>query len=216
MQARVQRVIDDRTLMLAAISHDLRTPLTRIRLAAETSQASSLRPELVANIEEMEMMIEASLHFASENAVSEVFRKTDVAVMVMSLCDDLNDRHGKAEYRGPEHAVLACQPLALKRALNNVIENAWKFAGEAIVELTDEPDIVRLEVRDFGPGIPQGKVDAAFAPFGRLESAETQKPGSGLGLTIARDVIRAHGGEVALEPNEPVGLVVRIHIPRPI
>jgi signal transduction histidine kinase len=218
MQGRIQAFLDERTLMLGALSHDLRTPLTRMRLGAEAIAPPALRGEFVAEIEEMRMMIEAALNFARGEAVAEDWRPTDLAVMARSLCDDLSDRGGMATFDGADHCIVDCQPLAVKRALANLIDNAWKFGGAAEVTLretlSETEEIVTIEVADHGPGIPPDRIDDALAPFRRLEGAASGKPGAGLGLTIARDVALSQGGALDLSPNHPRGLRATLRLPR--
>lgn len=214
MQGRIQAFLDERTLMLGALSHDLRTPLTRMRLGADSVAAPELRAEFVADIEEMRMMVEAALNFARGEAVGEDERPTDLAVMARSLCDDLSDRGGVASFDGADHCIVDCQPLAVKRALANLIDNAWKFAGGAQVSLGETDAGVTIDVADQGPGIPPDRIDDAFAPFRRLEGDASGKPGAGLGLTIARDVALAHGGALTLLANHPHGLRAVLSLPR--
>jgi signal transduction histidine kinase len=214
MQDRIQAFLDERRLMLGALSHDLRTPLTRMRLAVTTLDNTELQAEMIAEIEEMRMMVESALRFAHDDAADEPRRPVDLAVLAQSLCDDIGDRGGRADYSGPNHCVIEIQPLSVKRALANIIENADKFAGGAEVNLSDSGESVTVAVADHGPGIRPEQAEAAFAPFRRLEYAGEARPGAGLGLTIARDAILAQAGEIRLEPNEPQGLRVVIRLPR--
>jgi signal transduction histidine kinase len=174
----------------------------------------TLRGELIGDIEEMRMMVEAALRFARDDAADEARRPTDLAVLAQSLCDDRGDRGERADYRGPDHCIVTLQPLAVKRALANVIDNAWKFAGGVEVELQDLGANVALAVADRGPGIKPEMREEAFAPFRRLEGEGETRPGAGLGLAIARDAILAQGGEIRLESNTPRGLIVAIRLPR--
>ncbi|MBB4197751.1 hypothetical protein CCR94_07955 [Rhodoblastus sphagnicola] len=213
MQDRIAAFLDERRLMLAALSHDLRTPLTRMRLAAREIADQGQREELIAEIEEMSQLIEATLRFARDDADDEPRRATDLAILAQSLCDDVADHGGRALYHGPDHCILDLQPLALKRALANVIENACKFGEQAEVTLSDLGDATTIDILDRGPGIAPDLREEAFAPFRRLETGES-RPGSGLGLTIARDAVLAQGGDIRLENRESGGLRVTIFLPR--
>jgi signal transduction histidine kinase len=213
MQDRIAAFLDERRLMLAALSHDLRTPLTRMRLAAREIPDPDQREELIAEIEDMRQLVEATLRFARDDADDEPRRATDLAVLAQSLCDDVADHGGQAVYRGPNHCILDLQSLALKRALANVIENACKFGEQAEVFLSESGDSATIEIQDRGPGIPPQLREEAFAPFRRLETGEN-RPGSGLGLTIARDAVLAQGGDIRLADSDSGGLRVTIVLPR--
>jgi len=216
MQSRLKRFVDERTQILAAVSHDLRTSLTRLELAAEDLPASERKLEISRELGEMEAMIAATLSFASEDARAERSRVTDIASLLISLCDDQSDRGHDASYTGPDHASLMCQPLAMKRALTNVIDNAIKYGGKARVLLAMTGDAAVIEISDEGPGIPQEKMEEVFAPFRRLETSRSRATGGvGLGLTIARDVIHAHGGTISLGNSDPSGLIVTVTLPLP-
>lgn len=214
MQSRLKRFVGERTQILAAVSHDLRTSLTRLELAVEDLPASDRKVEISRELGEMEAMIAATLSFASEDARAEQSRVTDIASLLISLCDDQSDRGHDASYKGPDHASLMCQPLAIKRALTNVIDNAIKYGGKARVSLVMTGAAAVIEISDEGPGIPQDKIEEVFAPFRRLETSRSRTTGGvGLGLTIARDVVRAHGGTIALSNRVPNGLTVTLTLP---
>jgi signal transduction histidine kinase len=216
MQRRLKRFVDERTHMLAAISHDLRTPLTRLRLFAEFVGDQQQRALVLNDIEEMEQMLRASLAFASDEARREPHSRVDVAALLISLCDTVSDAGGQVSYRGPDHAELPCQPSAIRRALSNLIDNACKYGEEARVSLSEHADTIEIIIADRGPGIPADQVELAFTPFRRLEGSRNRESGGvGLGLSIARDVVHGHGGSIALESNQPAGLLVRVRLPKP-
>jgi signal transduction histidine kinase len=216
MQQRLKRFVDERTHMLAAISHDLRTPLTRLRLFAEFVSDQQQRALVLNDIEEMEQMLRASLSFASDEAHREPHSRVDVAALLISLCDTVSDVGGNVSYEGPDHAELPCQPVAIRRALSNLIDNACKYGEEARVRLSEHAERIEITIADRGPGIPAGQVEQAFAPFRRLEGSRNRESGGvGLGLAIARDVIHGHGGSITLEANQPAGLLVRVRLPKP-
>jgi signal transduction histidine kinase len=216
MQSRLKRFVDERTQMLAAVSHDLRTSLTRLELAADELPIGDQKSAITRELGEMEAMIAATLTFASEDAKAERSRVTDIATLLITLCDDQSDRGNAAHYAGPDHAGLLCQPLAMKRALTNVIDNAIKYGGMARVSLAMTNTAAIIEVRDEGPGISPEKMEEVFVPFRRLESSRSRATGGvGLGLTIARDVVHAHGGTIALGNGDPTGLIVTLTLPLP-
>lgn len=216
MQQRLKRFVDERTHMLAAISHDLRTPLTRLRLFAEFVNDQQQRALVLNDIEEMEQMLRASLAFASDEARREPHSRVDLGALLISLCDTVSDAGGQVSYQGPDHAELPCQPVAIRRAFSNLIDNACKYGEEARVSLSDHIDMIEVLIGDRGPGIPADQVELAFAPFRRLEGSRNRESGGvGLGLSIARDVVHGHGGSITLESNQPVGLLVRVRLPKP-
>lgn len=213
MQMRLKRFVDDRTHQLAAISHDLRTPLTRMRLALEYVDEARRGP-LLAEISQMETMISGSLAFAGEDARLEPHQRVDLAALLISLCDEACDRGDEAAYIGPDHAELPCQPIAMRRAFANLIDNGCRYGGRVRVTLAAAAAGLRIDIDDDGPGIAPDLRERAFAPFQRLDNARAT-PGSGLGLSIARSVIRGHGGDVALGDADGGGLRARIELPLP-
>jgi signal transduction histidine kinase len=216
MQQRLKRFVDERTHMLAAISHDLRTPLTRLRLFAEYVSDPQQRALVLSDISEMEQMLTASLTFVGDEARREPHSRVDLAALLISLCDTVTDAGARATYTGPDHAQLPCQPVAMRRAFANLIDNACKYGFGALVTLAERSGALEITVADTGPGIPAELVEQAFAPFTRLEASRNRESGgAGLGLSIARDVVHGHGGSIMLEPNTPVGLVARVWLPKP-
>jgi signal transduction histidine kinase len=217
MQDSIKRFIDERTHMLAALSHDLRTSLTGLLLDAETMTGSDGKERLIAGIEEMERVISATLAFAGDDLKGEPAQMIDLAALLISLCDSFSDRNCPASYSGPDHLLAKCQPVAIKRALTNLIDNAVKYGGCARVRLELAADGAAISIADDGPGIPAGKADLAFKPFGRLDYARNRESGGvGLGLTIARDIVQSHGGEIRLGlPSEEKGFEVLISLPLP-
>ncbi len=217
MQSRIKHFLDERTQMLAAISHDLRTSLTRLRLEAEDLPESETKNRLIFDMSEMERMISATLTFAGDELKSEPQRRVDLAALLISLCDSFSDHGQPADYNGPNHAHLLCQPVAMKRAFDNLIGNAIKYGSRASVTLALEDGSVLVSITDAGPGIHPDDVELAFRPFSRLETSRNRETGGvGLGLPIARDIIRAHGGEISLS-NRPEGgleVLVRLHARR--
>ncbi|MEQ8665374.1 MAG: ATP-binding protein [Rhodospirillales bacterium] len=215
MSARLKRFIDDRTHMLAATGHDLRTPLTSLRLRAELVDDEDLKAKMLATIDEMTRMVEAMLAFAREDAVSEEARDVDVTAMVGSIVADLQDLGLRAELADGSRVVHRCRPVSLTRALRNLIENAARHGRGARISLKDNADALRVVIADDGPGIPDDKIEHVFEPFARLDDARNRETGSmGLGLAIARSIVRSHGGDISLSNRPEGGLRAEVMLPR--
>lgn len=220
MQLRLKRFVDDRLQMIAAISHDLRTPLTRLRLIAEYLPDQDQRRQVLSDIGDMEAMVSATLTFASNQLKDEAPSTVDLASLLISLCDTATDAGGHVSYDGPDHAELVCRPVAIRRALANLIDNGCKFGDMVQVRLRESGTAITIMVADDGPGIPADQHEAALRPFTRLESSRNRETGgTGLGLTIAQDVILAHRGtiqlgESALGENGSGGLLVTVVLPK--
>lgn len=215
MQSRVRRLIEDRTQMLAAISHDLRTPITRLRLRAEFVNEQEQREKMLSDLDQMEAMIASALAFARDDMAREPRKPTDIRSLVQSICDDMQDAGFSVELAEGDRMQVHCRPVALKRALTNVIENAVKYGGGARVEIKVAADGVEFAVDDDGPGIPEEDQERVFAPFVRLEQSRNRETGgTGLGLSVARSVMRDHGGEIRLGNRPEGGLRVRIALPK--
>lgn len=211
MQSRIRRFVEDRTQMLAAISHDLRTPITRMRLRAEFIDDDEERAKMLADLEEMEHMIAATLAFARDDATREERRPVDVAAMVQGLAEDMG-----VEYQGPDRLVMPAGPMALKRLLANLLDNARKYGGSAVATLAERDGNVVVTIDDHGPGIPEAEFERVFAPFVRLEASRNRETGgTGLGLSVARAAARAHGGDITLANRPEGGLRVQLVLPRP-
>jgi len=214
MQERLLRFIDDRTQMLGAISHDLRSCLTRLRVTAESRGDATAQKILIREIDEMSAMLESTLAFARGEAHRSPSQSVDVAALLISLVDDAIDAGVDAYYSGPNHAEIRAVPISLKRAFRNLIDNAVKYGGVARVSLDMDEAMVRIVISDDGPGIAPERIDEALMPFRRLDNARSGTiPGAGLGLTIARDVILSHGGGVSLRNVLPTGLRVEVNLP---
>jgi signal transduction histidine kinase len=215
MQARLKKFVNERMQMLAAISHDLRTPLTRLRLYAETVPNEAHRAQILSDISDMETMVATSLAFMSDEIHSEPYGAVDLASLIISQCDNFADAGRSVSYQGPDHAQITCRPVALRRAFANLIDNGCKYGGEVCVTLTDQGPVLVADIRDNGPGIPPAQMERAFAPFQRLETSRNRETGgTGLGLTIARDVMLSHGGDIQLI-HDNRSFLVRVELPRP-
>jgi len=214
MQTRVKRFIQDRTQMLAAISHDLRTPITRLRLRAEFVEDDLQRQKMLGDLDEMEAMIGATLAFARDDAANEQVEPIDIAAVLAATCSDERATGRDVTYIGPDSLELLARPLALKRAINNLVDNAVKYGKAARVTLAEGNKELVILVDDDGPGIPASEKERVFAPFTRLETSRSRETGgTGLGLTIARNAIRSMGGDVELINRPEGGLQVRVTLP---
>jgi signal transduction histidine kinase len=214
MQARLRRFVDDRTLMLAAISHDLRTVLTRLRLRAEFIDDGEQQDKAIADIDEMQAMLDETLSFARDDASDEQPIRTDLSALLQSLCIGVVDTGGVADFAGPRQITIQGRPVALRRAFGNLIDNAIRYGGQAAVSLSEDLGEAVVEVLDNGPGIPEDMREKVFRPFFRLESSRSRETGgTGLGLASARAVIHRHGGQISLHDGPNGGLLVRVSLP---
>jgi signal transduction histidine kinase len=214
MQERLSRFARDRTRMVAAISHDLRTPITSLRLRAEFIEDEELKRDVVRTLDEMQAMTDATLAFAREEAGGEETRTVDLAALIEGLVDDQAAMGHPVSYDGPERLAWRCRPLGLKRAVGNLVENAVRYAGGARVTLSDAGAGAVVTVEDDGPGIPEERIADVFEPFVRLETSRSRETGgAGLGLAIARSIVRAHGGELTLANRAGGGLTATVALP---
>ncbi|APF37567.1 Signal transduction histidine kinase [Chelatococcus sambhunathii] len=214
MQERLQRFVEDRTRMLAAIGHDLRTPLTSLRLRAEFVSDTEVQEKMLNTIGEMQTMTEATLAFAREEATVEATRTVDLSALVESLCDDLAELGQDVTFVDGARIRYRCRPDALRRAIRNLVENAVRYGERARVHLDRSAENIDIVIEDDGPGIPREDVERVFAPFFRMERSRNRETGGvGLGLSIARAIARHHGGDVVLT-NRQRGLRAVISLPR--
>lgn len=214
MQTRIKRLIEDRTQTLAAVSHDLKTPITRLRLRAQFVGDEDLRQTIETDLDEMEAMISSTLAFLRGDASGEEIRTVDLATILETVCDHLLDGGHDVALQAAAPAPLRCRPLAIKRALSNLAENAVKYGRRAQVSLQRRDEDWCIAIRDDGPGIPPAELDRVFDPFYRLETSRSRETGgTGLGLTVARSTIRAHGGDITLANHPDGGLQVTVTLP---
>lgn len=215
MQHRIRRFVEDRTQMLAAISHDLRTMLTRLRLRADYIDDPQQQAKMLADVAEMQDMLDATLSFARDDASTEPSTPVDLSSLLLTLCDDLSDAGHPVSFDGPPRVTLECRPVALRRALANLIDNAIKYGGTAEIRLADGQQEVTIDIADRGPGIPESSREQVFAPFFRMEDSRSRETGgTGLGLALARNIVRGHGGDITLHDRDGGGLSVRVTLPR--
>jgi signal transduction histidine kinase len=215
MQKRITRLIDDRTHALAAVSHDLKTPLTRLRFRSEELEDVGLRAAIASDLDEMERMIDQTLSYLKEERGDEEVKPVDLVAILETITDDAADAGGQARLEGSASAVIDGRRLALKRAFGNLIGNAVKYGTRAETRVEDRGTEVRVTIADEGPGIPVADRERALQPFVRLEPSRNNETGGfGLGLSIADAVIRGHGGRMDLHNGPEKGLVVTVVLPK--
>jgi signal transduction histidine kinase len=213
MQARIRRLVDGRTQMIAAISHDLRTPITRLRLRAEFVDEPEAQQRMLADLDEMEAMIRSTLAFAREDSDRETPVPLDLAQLLREIAADLPDVTLLAVPRG-DYRMLG-RPLALRRCFSNLIDNAIKYGQRAEIGLTPRPTAITVTIDDFGPGIPPDQRDLVFRPFYRVEGSRNRDSGgTGLGLAIVQSIVLTHGGEISLGDRPGGGLRITLRLPR--
>ena len=214
MQARISRLVDDRTQALGAVSHDLRTPITRLRLRAGFLEDREAQARIDEDLDEMEAMISATLAYLQGDLDPEPQQLTDVGALLSTLCDAAEDAGQAVSYLGPDHHNLLCHPVGLRRTMSNLIGNAVAYAGSAQVTLEPLPDGLRVLVEDRGPGIPPEELGRVFQPFHRLEGSRNRSTGGvGLGLTISRQAVVEQGGSLTLSNRPGGGLRAVICLP---
>ncbi len=214
MQTRLERFVQDRTHMLAAISHDLRTPITALRVRAEFIEDSETRTRILATLDEMQRMTEATLAFVREEAAQEETRLIDLNALLESVCDDRSDMGKEVSFSGPGKTPYRCRSVSLKRALGNLIDNAVSYGQQAHVTLTTEREALCIVMDDEGPGIAEADMERVFEPFVRLETSRSLETGGvGLGMAIARSIVRQHGGDITLTNREEGGLRTTVLLP---
>jgi signal transduction histidine kinase len=214
MQQRLSRFMNDRLAMLAAISHDLRTPMTAARLRAEMIDDIEVRDAIVRSLTEMQSITESTLSFTRDETSSEEPREIDLASLVEAVADDLAGTGAQISIAEHDHLPYRCRPALLRRALTNLVSNAVKYGKRARITLRLANGNPCILIDDEGPGLPLDQLERVFDPFVRIDQSRGSETGGvGLGLSIARTIIRAHGGEVTLK-NLPNGLRAEVALPR--
>jgi signal transduction histidine kinase len=214
MQERVRRYLVERGRLLSAISHDLKTPITRLRLRAEMLPDAELRGRMLRDLDEMQTMVGTTLDFFSSIGKDVPRQPVDVGALIDSMCEDRRESGQALSVRGAPLGPYRADPQALRRCLDNLIENAVRYGSCADIEIEDSPERLRIAIRDRGPGIPEEELERVFEPFYRLDgSRNLDSGGTGLGLSIARNIARWHGGDVTLS-NASSGLVAQLALPR--
>jgi signal transduction histidine kinase len=215
MQQRIREQVQQRARMLGAVSHDLRTPLSRLKLRLENISDEKLQGQMRQDLDDMIGMLDATLTYLHEQRTSEALQLMDVQALVESLCENAQDQGADVQVSG-HCAPLPVQPMALRSCINNLMDNALRYAGQARIELQDQREQLLIRVIDHGPGIAEDKREAVFEPFYRLEGSRNRNSGGvGLGMTIAREAALRLGGQLNLEETPGGGLTAIIRLPRP-
>lgn len=213
MRRRIIRLIEDRTTTLIAISHDLRTPLTRLRLRTEEIPASAEKIRMLEDLELMDSMIASAVTYLREGSGLEALEMADLPSVIETICDQFADTGHTVVYEGPQRFAMLCRPQSLGRAISNLIENATKFGTTVTARLTISTGSVAIDVEDDGPGIPDEEKQRVMEPFYRTDPARQATGGFGLGLAIVLAVAESHGGTLTLLDRQPRGLCARMSFP---
>ncbi|GMO12960.1 ATP-binding protein [Bradyrhizobium sp. TM233] len=215
MHERIARLMSDRTRMLAAISHDLRTPITRLRLRAEFVEDEGNRKRMLVDLDQMRAMLESVLSLLRNDRKVEAVTLVDIASTLQLVADQFGDMGHVVHYDGPASATAAARPDDLHRGVTNLVENAVRFGAEVTIRLDVSGTTLVIDVEDDGPGISDARKQEMLEPFVRGDDARTmdESTGFGLGLSIARAIALAHGGELSLHDRAPHGLIVRMQLP---
>jgi signal transduction histidine kinase len=217
MRERIQKLVTDRSQALAAIGHDMRTPLTRLRLRVESSSDLNQKHSMLADVLTLEIMINSTLKFLRGQQKKTAWENIDVAVLVQTILSEFEDAGCRVSYSGPLRLAATCDRDLLKRAVCNIVDNALKYAGSARVDLLSlDPETFEILVSDHGPGIAADQREAVLQPFYRADAARSLEGGDGfgMGLAIVKEVVDRHSGSIELTDNYPGGLVVTLRLPR--
>ncbi|MHC8383018.1 sensor histidine kinase [Pseudomonas sp. LB3P14] len=216
MQQRIREQVQQRSRMLGAVSHDLRTPLSRLKLRLEQIDDNKLQGQMRQDLDDMISMLDATLTYLHEQRTSEALQWMDVQALVESLSENAQDQGADVLTSG-HCAPLQVQPMALRSCINNLLDNALRYAGQAVITLQDTRETLVIRVIDQGPGIAADKREAVFEPFFRLEGSRNRNSGGvGLGMTIAREAAERLGGHLSLEETPGGGLTAVIRLPRSV
>lgn len=215
MHERIMGLIDDRTKMLAAISHDLRTPITRMRLRSEFIDDEAQRDRMSADLDQMRSMLDSVLSFLRNDRKLEVMTLVDIAIICQVITDQFSDMGHRVTYVGPEHALAMARSDDIRRGITNLVENSARFAKNITIRLTSDQGQAIIDVDDDGPGIAETQKGKMVEPFVRGDEARNmdEASGFGLGLSIARAIALAHGGMLFLHDLAPQGLRARVQFP---
>ncbi|TDO97565.1 ATP-binding protein [Marinomonas balearica] len=216
MQKRIQRYVDDRERLFASISHDLKTPITRLRLRAEMLDEDEAREAMIRDLEDLDMLVKGALQSVKETDIHENRVELNIERLLKDIQSSANIQGTKVQVSGTLLHPYVGKPLAIKRCIGNLIDNALYYGSSADIIIEDTEDSLCIRIRDKGPGIPLDKLDKVFQPYTRLvpEHVGHHPTGMGLGLSIARNIARAHGGEVSLSNQANQGLEARLWLPR--
>lgn len=213
MQERLRRYVEDRTAMIGAVAHDLRTPLTRLRFRIE-AVPEDVRAKLASDIDQMEAMIAATMAFVRDTTRPAERTRLELASLLESVIDEAAETGGRASVERGEKIVIEGDPVALRRLLTNLVENGLKYGGAVQGRVRAEGGLAVIEIDDDGPGIAPAELDRVFEPFFRSEPSRNRETGGiGLGLAVVRSVARAHGGDATLHNRPEGGLRARVELP---
>lgn len=216
MQERVREAMAERTQILAAVTHDLKTPLTRMRLRLEACTDTALSEKLGGDLDAMQRLVDEGLDLARSMTSTEAPVRMDIGALLASIADDAADAGQPVRYAGPTGILADGQPNGLRRAIENLVDNALKYGSEADIRLETAKDKIIVRILDRGPGIPADRLDEVLQPFVRLEASRSRESGgTGLGLAIAANLVAAQGGTLTLANAPDGGLEARITLPRP-
>jgi signal transduction histidine kinase len=214
MRDRLRRFNEDRTRMMAAMSHDLRTPLTRLRMRIEMTEGLDDQQKMLDELYVMNGMVESILSFARDDARQEPRSLVDLSALVDGICQDAADAGDPVTFSGPRDVTISCRPTAMRRAISNLVDNAIKYGWKAAVTLAPDAGRAAITVEDEGPGIPRSEREKVFEPFYRIGSERNPDTGGvGLGLSVTRSIIWEHGGDITLGTRKGGGLMVRVDLP---
>jgi signal transduction histidine kinase len=219
MQSRLASFLNDRLRILAAVSHDLKSPITRLKLRTEMLEDAIQREKFLSDLEEMETMISATLDFLRGESRQESGVLLDINALVSTLCDDMRAMNTVVEVNGEAYRPFLARPQALRRCLANLLDNAVRYGksadGHVRITVEDSAETLNLHIEDTGPGMPDVDLEQMFEPFRRGETSRNRATGgTGLGLAIARNLARAHGGDVTLINRPGGGLRATLTLPR--
>jgi signal transduction histidine kinase len=210
MQQRIRRYVADREHLFSAISHDLKTPITRLRLRAELLESDTKREKFNHDLDELEMMVKGALQCVRDTDLHENNAYIDLSEMIQSVAEPYNQYQTQVEFKPREMDPIVAKPLAMKRVLSNLIENAVKYGQRAEVNVMVDDEWITVVICDHGPGIPEEKLEAVFEPYYRLANDED---GHGLGLGICRNILHGHGGDLIIDNLPNRGLRAQVFIP---
>ena len=214
MNEQLERYISDRTNMLAAVSHDLRTPITTLRLRTELMDEGPTQDAFLNTLDEMQAITDSTLSFIREDKSNEPSQLINVSELIESICDDLAFKGKEAKQLTDDTHFYLCRPVAIKRAISNLLENAVRYGKSAKVDINKHSDFLIINIKDEGPGIEESQLEEVFKPFVRLDKSRNQASGGmGLGLAITRSIIRNHGGDICLTNHKSGGLNASISLP---
>jgi len=215
MQSRLARLIQDRARIFSAMSHDLKTPITRLRLRTELMHDAELKTKFSTDLDQMESMVHATLDFMRGMENPELSQPVDIMALLESIQADASEVGQSIRIEGNSAQPFTGKPQALKRCLDNLVDNALKYGNRAAILVDDDGERLDIRIRDCGAGIPEAELEKVFDPFYRLEASRGRESGgAGLGLSIARNLARLHGGDITLRNLSGGGLEADLRLPR--